>query len=168
MKILDTDRLVLREFDTGDAAFILELINEPGWLRFIGDRGVRDLDAARDYIVTKPMAMYERDGFGMYLVERKDDGLPLGLCGLVRRDGLADIDIGFAFLARHARRGYAHESAAAVLSHARGTLGLNRIVAITAVDNDASIRVLERIGLRFEAMVALPGSDEAIKLFATA
>lgn len=167
MQVLETERLVLRHIGVDDAPFILELLNEPGWLRFIGDRGVRSVEAARDYIVTKPMAMYEREGFGLYLVERREDGAPIGMCGLVRRDGLVDVDIGFAFLARHGGRGYALESASAVMDYAHETLGLDRIVAITAVDNHASIRLLERIGLRFEKMVTLPGDDEEIKLFAT-
>ncbi|HEX6703654.1 MAG TPA: GNAT family N-acetyltransferase [Albitalea sp.] len=166
MKILETDRLVLRHFDTRDAEFILELINEPGWHRFIGDRGVRTLEAARDYIVNVPMAMYQRNGFGLYAVELRDDGTLVGMCGLIKREGLDDVDIGFAILERHGRKGYAHESASAVMGHAR-QLGLTRIVAITSVDNHASMRLLESIGMRFERMVTLPGGTEEIRMFAT-
>jgi [ribosomal protein S5]-alanine N-acetyltransferase len=166
-KILDTERLSLRELHDGDAAFILELLNEPGWLRFIGDRGIRTLEAAGEYIRTVPARMYREHGFGLWAVEPKDGGEPLGMCGLIKRPSLDDVDIGFAFLERHGRRGYGLESATAVMAHARGVLGLQRIVAITSVDNHASIRLLERIGLRFEKMVNLPGDDEAIKLFAT-
>ena len=166
-KILDTERLSLRELHDGDAAFILELLNEPGWLRFIGDRGIRTLEAAADYIENVPRKMYRENGFGLWAVEAKGSGEPLGMCGLIKRPSLDDVDIGFAFLARHSRRGYGLESASAVMDHARGVLGLQRIVAITSVDNDPSIRLLERIGLRFEKMVNLPGDDEAIKLFAT-
>jgi [ribosomal protein S5]-alanine N-acetyltransferase len=168
MKVLETERLILRHIEADDAAFILELINSPGWIRFIGDRGVRTLEGAREYIRTGPAAMVERHGFSLYLVERKDDGTPLGMCGLIKRDSLDDVDIGFAFLARHSGRGYAFESASAVMQHARQALGLSRIVAITSVDNHSSIRLLEKIGLRFESMVTLPGNDEEIKLFATA
>ncbi|WP_280152344.1 GNAT family N-acetyltransferase [Piscinibacter sp. XHJ-5] len=167
-KVLETERLVLRHIEADDAAFILELLNEPGWLRFIGDRGVRTLQGARDYIRNGPAAMIERHGFGLFLVELKADGTPLGMCGLIKRDGLSDVDIGFAFLERHGRKGYALESASAVMDHARAVLGLSRVVAITSVDNHASIRLLEKIGLRFVRMVTLPGNDEEIRLFATA
>jgi [ribosomal protein S5]-alanine N-acetyltransferase len=167
-KVLETERLVLRHVEADDAAFILELLNSPGWIRFIGDRGVRTIEGAREYIRKGPAAMVERHGFSLYLVELKADGTPLGMCGLIKRDSLDDVDIGFAFLARYNGRGYAFESASAVMQHARQALGLSRIVAITSVDNHSSIRLLEKIGLRFEKMVTLPGDDEAIKLFATA
>jgi RimJ/RimL family protein N-acetyltransferase len=167
VKIIETNRLVLREFQPDDHAFILELLNEPGWIRYIGDRGLRTPDAARGYIVDVPMAMYARNGFGLWAVQHKDDTTLLGMCGLIRRDTLPDVDIGFAFLERHQGRGYAFEAAAAVLAHGRQALGLARIVAITDPDNAASIQLLEKIGLTFERMVTLPGSDEALKLFAT-
>lgn len=164
----ETERLRLRELNETDAAFILELLNEPGWLRYIGDRGIRTLDGARQYIVNGPVAMYRKHGFGLYAVVGKHEpGEPLGVCGLIKRDALDDVDIGFAFLARHGGCGYAVESAAAVLDHARRVLRLPRIVAITAVDNHASMRLLERIGLRFEKMVTLPGDDEEIRLYST-
>ena len=167
MKILETDRLLLRELTPGDAPFILELLNEPGWLRFIGDRGLRTVDAARDYLVNGPMAMYDRHGFGLWAVESRDTGSPLGMAGLIRRKGLDDVDIGFAFLERHQGRGYAFEAASAVMGHARDVLGLGRVVAISSVDNADSIRLLERIGLRYEKLVTLPGNDEPVKLFGT-
>lgn len=167
MTQLETERLALRELDEADAAFILELINEPGWLRYIGDRGIRTLEGARDYILNGPVKMYRERGFGLLAVVPKGGGEPLGLCGLIKRDTLEDIDIGFAFLARHQRRGYGEESATAVMDHARRVLGLRRVVAITSVDNHASIALLERIGLRFERLVTLAGSDEPVKLFAT-
>lgn len=165
--VLETERLRLRPIEPADAAFILELLNEPGWLRFIGDRGVRTLEAAHDYIRQGPAAMIERHGFGLLLVEHRGEGTPLGMCGLIKREALDDVDIGFAFLERHGRRGYAFEAASAVLAHAREVLGLARIVAITSVDNHASIRLLEKIGLRFEKVMKLPGGDEPINLFAT-
>ena len=98
MKILETDRLVLRQLVVEDATFIFALLNDPGWLRFIGDRGIRTLDDARNYILQGPVAMYARHGFGLYVTARKQDGVPIGLCGLLKRDGLADVDIGYAFL----------------------------------------------------------------------
>jgi ribosomal-protein-alanine N-acetyltransferase len=166
-RILDTERLLLRELHAGDAPFVLELLNEPGWLRFIGDRGIRTVEAACAYIENGPMKMYRDHGFGLYAVQARHGGEPLGLCGLIKRSGLDDVDIGFAFLERHSGLGYGVESAAAVMAHARRVLGLQRIVAITSVDNHKSIRLLERIGLRFEKLVTLPGDDEEIKLFAT-
>jgi len=165
--LLQTGRLRLRELDEHDAAFMLELLNEPGWIRFIGDRGIRTEEAARDYLRRGPMKMYRERGFGLWCVEVKPAGTPVGICGLIKRDGLEDVDIGFAFLARHERQGYGVESARAVMAHARGALGLQRIVAITSVDNHGSIGLLEKIGLRFEKMVTMPGDDEEIKLFAT-
>ena len=165
--ILETDRLVLRELDADDAPFILELLNEPGWLRHIGDRGIRTEEAARDYLRKGPMKMYREHGFGLWCVEVKPAGTPVGICGLIKRDGLDDVDIGFAVLARHERQGYGVESARAVMAYAREALGLQRIVAITSVDNHGSIRLLEKIGLRFEKMVTLPGDEEELKLFGT-
>lgn len=165
MRVLETERLVLRWATTDDAPFFLRLLNDPGWIRFIGDRGVRSLEAARDYIVTKPVAMYERVGFGMYLVELKDSGKPIGTCGLARREGLDDVDIGFAFLPRFRSQGYAFEAAAACLAYARDTLHLDRVVAITTEDNEASARLLEKLGLRFEKAVTVAGDPEELRLF---
>lgn len=163
--ILDTERLALRELNDGDAAFTLELLNSPGWIRFIGDRGMRTEDEARDYLAKGPIDMYRRLGFGLYAVLRKGDATPIGMCGLIKRDNLDDVDIGFAFLDRHAGQGYAFEAAKAVMSHAREVLGIQRIVAITSVDNERSIRLLEKIGLRFEKLIPMKG--EEVKLFGT-
>lgn len=150
-----------------DAAFILKLVNDPLWLRFIGDRGVRTLEDARAYILKGPVAMYERVGFGLYLVEHKRDGVPLGICGLIKRDGLDDVDLGFAFLPEFRAQGYAYESAAAVLAYGRNVLGLKRIVAITSPDNERSVHLLEKLGFTFEKMIQLPNDSEAVKLFAS-
>ncbi|CAG0935285.1 diamine N-acetyltransferase [Thermoflexales bacterium] len=165
-KILETDRLILRKLSVDDAAFILKLVNDPLWLRFIGDRGVHTLAAARDYISQGPVAMYARLGFGLYLVERKRDGLPLGICGLIKRDALEDVDLGFAFLPEYRAQGYAYESAAVVLAYGQSVLGLKRIVAITSPDNDRSANLLEKLGFTFEKMFQLPDDDEEVKLFA--
>ena len=168
MKVLETERLTLRWFSTDDAEFILRLLNEPSWLRFIGDKGVRNLEDARNYILTGPMDMYARLGFGLYLTERKSDASPIGICGLIKRDTLEDVDIGFAFLPGFRRQGYGREAAAAVMAHARSAFGLRRLVAITSPDNEASIRLLEKLGLRFEATVSLAGDGHEVSLFATA
>jgi RimJ/RimL family protein N-acetyltransferase len=163
---LDTARLHLRPLTADDAPFILELLNEPSWIRFIGDRGVRTLGDARRYIAEGPGAMYERHGVGLLLVESKDDGDRLGICGLIRREALPDVDIGFAFVPRHWGKGFAFEAAEAVLEHGRRDLGLARIVAITSLDNESSIRLLEKLGMVFERTIRMPGEDEDLKLFA--
>ena len=163
--VVETGRLILRRMTTGDAAFICGLLNEPSWLRFIGDKGVRTVDDARRYILNGPVAMYGRTGFGLYLTMLKDAGTPIGMCGLIRRDGLDDVDIGFAFLPAYWGAGYAFEAASAVMAYGRIELGLGRIVAITSADNDSSIRLCGRLGMTFERMARLPNGDVDMKLF---
>ena len=165
MTVAATPRLVLRRIEPTDAGFILALLNEPSFLRFIGDREVRNIDDALGYIAKGPVESYERNGFGLYLVERREDGAPLGMCGLLKRETLDDVDIGFAFLPAYWGQGYAREAATATLAHARDELGLRRVVAITSVDNDASIGLLERLGFGFERMTRLGEGDE-VRLFA--
>jgi RimJ/RimL family protein N-acetyltransferase len=165
MIILETERLVLRRLTTDDAEFVLELLNEPSFLQYIGDRGVRSLEDAREYILNRLVASYERNGFGLYLVELKESRIPIGISGLVKRDALPDADIGFAFLPAYWSQGYAVESAAAVMNYARAVLGLIRIVAITSLDNEASAKLLEKIGLRFERLIKLSEDAEEVKLF---
>lgn len=166
MIILETERLVLRRVTVEDGEFILELLNDPAWLRFIGDRGVRSLDAARDYISKTLVSMYDRLGFGLYLTELKGEGVPVGICGLIKRDSLEDVDIGFAFLPEFRGKGYAYESASAVMEYARRTFALGRLVAITSPDNHVSARLLEKLGFSFERMIKLSDDDE-VRLFAT-
>jgi RimJ/RimL family protein N-acetyltransferase len=165
--VLETARLSLRHVRDDDAPFILRLVNDPDWLRYIGDRGVRNLDDAREYIRKGPQQMYARFGLGLYLVERKADGVPLGLCGLLRRDTLPDVDIGFALAPEHRSAGYAHEAAAAVMHYGMVTLRLPRIVAITSQDNAASGSLLEKLGLRYEGLVRLDPQGDELRLFAT-
>ena len=165
--VLKTDRLVLRRLCTDDAPFILALVNDPSWLRFIGDRGVRTLEDARNYISSGPIAMYDRLGFGLYLVELKTGRAPIGICGLLKRDPLEDVDIGFAFLPEFRARGLAYEAASATMHYAKSVLGLGRIVAITMPENHAAARLLEKLGLRFERMVRLPDDSQELQLFAT-
>ncbi|MGA2187960.1 MAG: GNAT family N-acetyltransferase [Steroidobacteraceae bacterium] len=165
MNVIECARLSLRELVLEDDRFILQLLNEPGFLRYIGDKGVRTLTDARDYIAKGPMDSYRRYGFGLYLASLRRCGTPIGICGLVKRDTLADVDVGFAFLCAHWSRGYAAESAAAVLAYGTQTLGIKRIVAITAPDNYASIAVVEKIGLRFEGTITLVKDGPALHLF---
>lgn len=165
--VLDTQRLVLRRLEPADAGFILELTNDPDWLRHIGDRGIRSLDDARRYITDGPLAMYERHGFGLYLVGLRDGGTPIGLCGLIKRDWLDDVDIGFAFLPAFRGRGYALEAAAATLEYGRATLGLHRIAAIVSPGNADSLQLLGRLGMRLERMVLPPNETSSLCLYAT-
>jgi RimJ/RimL family protein N-acetyltransferase len=164
-RVLESERLILRELGFNDAPFILDLLNEAGFVRFIGDKGVRTLADAREYLAQGPMDSYRRFGFGLYLTSLKAGLVPIGICGLVRRESLPDPDLGFAFLSKHWSRGYATESAAAVLAFGRDSLGLARIVAITAPDNHGSIAVLGKIGLRHDGWVSLAEGAPALKLF---
>ena len=163
--VLKTDRLRLRQLNADDAAFILELVNEPAWLQFIGDRGVRTLEDARTYLVTGPVAMYARLGFGLWAVERKDGGAPVGICGLIKRDTMPDVDLGYALLERFRGCGYAREAAAAALAHGRDTLKLARVVALTSPDNERSVRLLDKLGFRFERMIRLVENKPESRLF---
>ena len=162
MTELRTERLVLTDVAEGDAEFVLELLNDPGWIENIGDRGVRTVEEARAYIV-------ERFSKSLWLVVREAaTAEPVGMCGLVKgREGLNYPDIGYAYLARHAGRGFATEAAAVVLRHAHDVLGIERIAAVTGPDNVASQRVLEKIGLRFMHMIDLPGYDAPSCYFLT-
>lgn len=165
--ILETERLVLREIDETDAAFMLELLNSPGFIQGIADRGVRTVEAARDYIAERVSASYRDNNFGMWGVIPRGESEPVGLAGLVKRDVLEHVDIGYAFLERAWGKGYAREAAAAVLAYAREQLGLTTIVAITNPDNSASQKVLTRIGLRYEGQRDLPGWDQPSAYFTT-
>ena len=166
MNILETERLALRQFTAEDAPFILTLVNEPSFIRNIGDRGVRSLEDAQRYIETGPVSSYARNGFGLYLVQLKESGESIGMCGLIKRPALDDVDIGYAFLPAFGSKGYAVESALAVKEQAR-SLNLKRLVAIVDPANNGSIRVLEKIGMQFEKMMRLSADDIELKLFAT-
>ena len=165
MYVLETERLTLRRLSLDDAAFILELLNDPSFLRFIGDKGVRNLEDARQYILKGPIESYQQNGFGIYLVALKTTNVPIGMCGLVKRDALEDADIGFAFLPEFRSRGYAFESAAAVKDYGLSVLDLQRLLAITNKDNEGSIRVLEKIGMKFERMIRLTSDSSEIRLY---
>ena len=163
MTVVETPRLVLSRLAPEDAPFILALLNDPAWLRYIGDRGVRTLDAARDYIVEGPMAMYAREGFGLWKTALRGSGEPIGLCGLIKRPSLDDVDLGFAFLPAHRRQGYGREAARACLDYARETAGLRRVVAIVSPDNADSRRLLAALGFAFERTVRM-AKDEDVEL----
>lgn len=164
--ILETERLRLRELTPDDAAFMFELITDPSWIEFIGDRGLKSVGDARRYVEEKYVASYRKDGFGFWAVELLATGVPAGICGLIQREGLDDVDVGFAFLPRYAGNGFAAESAVAVVEHGRRVLGLQRIVAITLPRNTRSIRVLEKAGLRFERLFRMPNDPDELALYA--
>ena len=165
MFTLETERLTLRELTTDDAEFSLRLLNEPSFLRFIGDKGVRNLQDARQYILNGPIASYNQNGFELYLVVLKSTNTSIGMCGLIKRETLTDVDIGFAFLPEFWNKGYALESATAVFSYGKNVLKLPRIVAITNKDNVTSGKLLERLGLHFDRLIDLNGDGDETKLF---
>ncbi|QHJ11902.1 hypothetical protein FX988_02138 [Paraglaciecola mesophila] len=160
-----TPRLHFRLLRDSDAEFILALLNEPGWLKYIGDKNVHTRKEALAYIHTGPLAMFKQQGFCLSLVECARDGVPLGLCGLLKRDSLEWPDIGFAFAERYHGRGIAFEAASATLKHAKEALGLTNVSAITAVNNTASMGMLFKLGFTLQGRIELPGVDEPSNLF---
>ncbi len=165
MSLTTTARLRLREFSLEDAAFVLRLLNEPSFIANIADRGVRSIADAERYLAEGPMTSYARNGFGLWMVELCEGGEPAGMCGLIRRDGLEDVDIGYAFLPEHWGAGYASEAAQAALSLAAERFGLRRVVAIVSPGNDPSVRVLERLGFADEGIVRLKDDGEPLRFF---
>jgi len=164
VKFLETDRLQLRQPALSDADFVLRLLNEPTFLEHIGDRGVRTHEQARVYLQERMMASFERFGLGMFVVLRGEDGAVAGLCGLVQREELDDVDLGFALLPEFCSLGYAKEACQAVLAHAKSQLRLARLVAIVAPTNARSISLLGKLGFRFERKVRMAADDEEIEL----
>jgi RimJ/RimL family protein N-acetyltransferase len=166
MKVLETERLTLRWFDERDAAFILALVNDPAWILNIGDRGLRTADAARAWIADKLVAAYWQKGHGLWAMERRADGALVGMCGLIERDHLPAIDVGYALAAPFRGQGYAREGAGACLRYARDALGARRVLAIVRPGNAESFRVLERIGMTAEGERVLEGEQNPTAVFA--
>lgn len=162
-KIFSTERLILREINLGDAPFIHELLNSEGWLEYIGDRGVKTLDDAREYIKKMYIQTYEEQGTGFYLMEKKDNGASIGMCGCAKRPQLELPDIGFSLLPNYYKKGYAYEAASATLKYAQDVLKLTEICAITTLENKNSQALLKKIGLTYEKMI--PFSGEELMLF---
>ncbi len=188
MKILETERLILREIVEADAEFILDLLNQPSFIKYIGDRNVRNLEQAREFIKNRYRASYAEHGFGLYVVELKAEtralasvsksaltdvraavckNPPIGICGFVKRDNLPEADIGFAFLSQFEQKGFAFESASAVLRYGRENLKLGRVLAITSQDNESSGRLLKKLGFKFEVSTKMSGDDTELKLFSS-
>ena len=165
MKILETERLILREIVESDDEFILDLLNQPSFIKYIGNRNVQNLEQSREFIETRYRKSYADNGFGLYAVELKETGESIGMCGFVKRDTLPDADIGFAFLPQFERKGYAFESADAVMKYGREVLNLKRVLAITTQNNESSIKLLEKLGFTFESLIKMPHDAEELNLF---
>ena len=165
MKVLETERLILSHLTLADAAFMLELMNEPEFIEFVADRGLRTEEDAALYLAEKILPSYERFGFGLWRVDLKESATAIGICGLLKRDTLDDPDVGFSILKRFCRKGYAYEAALAVLNYGRTTLGLAEICGITAPNNRISIRLLEKLGLKLQRRIHVPGYGTESLLF---
>lgn len=163
--VIETERLILRKFTLEDAPFLLELVNTPAWLQFIGDRNVHTVEEAENYLRNGNLKSYTEHGFGFYLVAIKESNEAIGMCGLVKRDSLEDIDIGFAFLPNSIGKGYGYEAASATLDYALNVLKLGRIVAIVDPQNASSIALIKKIGLKYEKMVQISTNDIELMLF---
>jgi RimJ/RimL family protein N-acetyltransferase len=162
MIICETQRLRIRHFTKQDSEFIIHLLNEPAFITNINDKQVRSIEDAIKYLTDGPMASYKKFGFGLYLVELKATSSPIGMCGLLKRDALDDVELGYSFLKQYWSMGYAQESALAVLRSAKNDFGLSRVIAITKVDNLRSSSLLEKIGFNFEGMIELYGSSNKL------
>jgi RimJ/RimL family protein N-acetyltransferase len=162
---LETARLTLRRLEFDDAPFLVGLLNQPSFLANIGDRGVRDVDDAHRYLREGPMALYEKFGFGLWHVARRADGAAIGICGLLRRDILPDVDLGYAFVPEYWGQGYAFEAAQATLQHALRKFGLTRVIGVVSPGNHRSIRVLEKLGMSFERMVSMRPNEPDVRLY---
>lgn len=163
--ILQTERLNLRKFRIDDTKFIIDLVNSPGWIEFIGDRNIKTLEEAKNYLDNGPIKSYEVNGYGLSLVELKNEKGPIGMCGIIKRDNLENPDIGFAFLPDFIGKGYAFEIANATMSYAKEKLNLSIIYAITVSNNKPSINLLEKLGMKFIKLFCLPNDDDELMLF---
>lgn len=164
MNVLRTARLVLRTAQLRDAPLFLALVNDPDFIAYVGDRGIRTQRAARTALRDGPIRMQAELGHSVYVVER-GDGVALGMCGLIRRDGLDGVDLGYAFLPEARGHGYAREAAEAVVAYARDGLGLDRLLAIVDAQNHTSVSLLQKVGFRFETIIYLAANDPAVRLY---
>lgn len=163
--ILETNRLVLREFILEDTTFILHLLNSPGWLQFIGDRNVKTEAAAIQYLENGPLKSYRDNGHGLYAVTLKEENILIGMCGILKRPSLEHPDIGFAFLPAYTGKGYAFEAASATIQYAHQNLNLPTLCAITDPANTSSIRLLEKLGMTFTKSIITTEASEMLLLY---
>lgn len=164
-KILETKNLSLREFTYDDDEFLVRLMNSPSWLRYIGKHSIQNTDQARQYIEKGLLQSYADKGFGLWLVELKGTSIPIGMCGLLKRDSLEHVDIGFALLPEYESKGYGFEIAASTMIYGKHILGIDPIVAITKSENIKSIGLLEKLGLKYSTTVRLKPDGEELMLF---
>lgn len=163
---VETSRIVLRQLRVEDAPFVLEILNTPKWIKFIGDRGVRTLEQAADYIKNRFLSSYATNGFGFYILVLKNENVPIGISGLIRREGLNGVDMGFALLPEYEKKGYGFEAGQAVLDLAKNEFNLPFLLAITNQDNFASQKLLEKLGFeKKEGTVVLPNDTVELFLF---
>jgi RimJ/RimL family protein N-acetyltransferase len=162
---IETSRLQLRWLEFTDADLIYQLVNDPQWLRFIGDRQVADRDGARRYIEDGPCTMYRRSGFGLNRVALKDSDTPIGICGLLQRDSLPLPDLGFAFLPEYRRQGYALEAADAILQHAYLILQQIQVLAIVNRDNHPSTHLLDKLGFHIDRQIRIDPDRDPVDLY---
>lgn len=160
-----TERLIIKELNLSDRDFIFQLLNSPGWLAYIGDRGIHSLEDAENYLSKGPLKSYEDHGFGLCLVQLREDGIPIGIAGLLKRDYLDCPDLGFAFLPEYEGKGYAFESANSIVKQSKNYLGLEMIQAIVLPENQRSIRLLEKLGMEDQGIQGFPGQEVPLKLF---
>ncbi|HMQ61508.1 MAG TPA: GNAT family N-acetyltransferase [Flavilitoribacter sp.] len=163
--LLTTDRLTLRRLTTGDAPFMLALHTSPDWLKYIGDRGVRNEDDARQYIENGALISYEKYGYGPYAIQLIDDENVLGVCGLFKRDNLEDPDLGFSFLPEHTGKGYGFEASSALMAYAVQNWQIKRLLAITVPYNQPSIGLLQKLGFRLERTTRLADDAEELLVY---
>jgi RimJ/RimL family protein N-acetyltransferase len=163
--LFETPRLVVSEFQQSDASFILQLLNTKGWLKYIGDRGVKDIRTAERYIADRLRKGYAEQGFGFWKVSLKETGKPIGMCGLVKREALEDVDLGFAFLPEHEGKGFGYEAASATMKYAQNVRRIKKLVAITVEYNEASIALLKKLGFTYDKRCKLAEDDEELLLF---
>jgi RimJ/RimL family protein N-acetyltransferase len=164
---LETERLIISEISLEDAPFFYELVNDPAWIQFIGDRDVKTITDAENYLRNKIIPSYKKNGFGFYLVSTKIQNRPIGISGLIDRDGLDNVDVGYAFLPEFRGKGFAFEATKAILTFAKNDLHLDPIVAITNLDNLKSCQLLERLGLKFDKIIQLADDHEKCRLYRT-
>ncbi|AJD52302.1 Protein N-acetyltransferase, RimJ/RimL family [Thalassospira xiamenensis M-5 = DSM 17429] len=165
MTILETKRTLVRHATHDDAPFIMQLLNEPGWIRFVGDRNIHDLDAARKFIDDRLLSSYLKHGFGLYIVDEKATHTAIGLCGFVKRDTLDAPDIGYAITESRQGMGYAFEVSNALIDYGYDVLGFERIFGYTLPDNTVSLKLLTKLGLTYERDQDVNNSGETCKLF---
>lgn len=163
--VLESERLYLEEFTINDASFFHELVNDPDWIKYIGDRNIKSIKDAEDYLTNKIIPSYQEFGFGFYIVRIKESKLPIGMCGLIKRQWMNYVDIGYAFLSEFRGKGYAIESSFATKKYAKEQLGIHQLAAITDVNNERSGNLLKKLGFEYNRLITYPGEESKCRLY---